>query len=410
MEKKRITIIGVNYYPENTATGLYTTQLAEYFTERGVEVTVLTGFPYYPAWEINEEYQSKSSFVKEVVNGVKIIRYKQYVPKNPTFFKRILHLIDFTLGSMINLFKVKKTDAVLCIVPFTSTIFLGKLLSLFKGGKLWVHIQDFEFDAAAETNLIKSTNNLLFKILFWIERRLLKSANITSTISKSMLFKLEHKNPNTKEKLFLPNWVDLNDVTPQNTITHPYMNSPKFKILYSGNIGEKQDWAFFLKFAEAIAQEKDIEIVIVGDGSKKEWLVEETKSYKFIKHYKPVPYEELSSLLCNADVHFLFQKENVKDTVMPSKILAMMASKKPSLITGNKDSEVREIIQEANAGKYFQSTELDQILAFIHSLQNGTDRTNYGGNARSYVSEKFSKDRVLDRFYRTYLNLINQTS
>ena len=92
---KTITIIGVNYYPEDSAIGIYTTQLAEYLTQNDFDVNVITGFPYYPSWEIKKEYQNKNTFLKERINTIKVYRYKQYVPKNPTFLKRIVHFLDF---------------------------------------------------------------------------------------------------------------------------------------------------------------------------------------------------------------------------------------------------------------------------------------------------------------------------
>ena len=39
---KKITIIGINYFPEDSAIGLYTTQKAEYLVENGFDVTVIT--------------------------------------------------------------------------------------------------------------------------------------------------------------------------------------------------------------------------------------------------------------------------------------------------------------------------------------------------------------------------------
>ena len=141
--KKKITIIGSNYFPEDTAIGLYTSQLAEYLNLNNIDVTVITGFPYYPAWRIHENYRSKKRFLEENINGIRVLRYKQYVPKKPTFIKRILHLLDFSLGTLFNIFKVKKTDVILCVVPFIGSVFLGKILSKLKGAKLWVHIQDF---------------------------------------------------------------------------------------------------------------------------------------------------------------------------------------------------------------------------------------------------------------------------
>ena len=193
--KNKITIVGINFWPEDTAIGLYTYQLANFYREQGLEVNVITGFPYYPEWRINSEYRSKKTYYEESINGIKIYRFKQYVPKKPIFFKRILHLLHFTLGSFINLFKIKKADVVLCVVPFIGCVLIGKFLAKLKGAKLWVHIQDFEFDAVRDSNLVdeKTDKNIIFRILFYVESKLLNSADLLSTISFSMLKKLKGK-------------------------------------------------------------------------------------------------------------------------------------------------------------------------------------------------------------------------
>ena len=117
---KNIIVIGINYYPEDSAIGLYTTQKVEALVSKGHNVTVITGFPYYPAWEIKREYKTKPYLFEEEINGVRVLRSKQYVPKK-TFFKRIVHLISFTFGNFINLFKVQKSpDLIISIVPFTT--------------------------------------------------------------------------------------------------------------------------------------------------------------------------------------------------------------------------------------------------------------------------------------------------
>ncbi len=72
-------------------------------------------------------------------------------------------------------------------------------------------------------------------------------------------------------------------------------------------------------------------------------------------YYPPVPYNELSDLLCSTDIHLLFQKPNLLDTVMPSKVLGMMASAKPSIIIGHKDSEINSTFKTTDAGSFFRS-------------------------------------------------------
>ena len=386
--KNKITIVGINFWPKDTAIGLYTYQLANFYREQGLEVNVITGFPYYPEWRINSEYRSKKTYYEESINGIKIYRFKQYVPKKPIFFKRILHLLHFTLGSFINLFKIKKTDVVLCVVPFIGCVLIGKFLAKLKGAKLWVHIQDFEFDAVRDSNLVdeKTDKNIIFRMLFYVESKLLNSADLLSTISFSMLKKLKGKTKIKIEKKLLPNWVDQNFIVPEGHKKHLYLKSDKFKILYSGNIGEKQDWDFFIKFAKELDKEKDIQIIVVGNGSKRYWLEEKLLDLENIWFYNPVAYSELSDLLCSADLHILFQKVNLIDTVMPSKILAMMASKRPSLITGSLKSEVAKVIIESKGGKFFETSTTKDVLKYVYELKSNKKLiNNYGENSRKYI-------------------------
>ena len=399
---KKITIIGINYYPEDSAIGLYTTQKAEHLASNGYDVTVITGFPYYPQWKVHEEYKSKPYLLKESTNGVNVFRSKQYVPSKPTFFKRILHLSSFTFGNFLNLFRISKPDLVISIVPFTTSILLGWFLKLRYKSILWTHIQDFEFDAASQTGFGASTPTF-FKILFKVEKILLSRASLISTISNSMMQTLHQKS--CAEAYFLPNWIDENKINPRTSKQHQLLGSKKTKILYSGNIGEKQDWDVFMAFCRDIDASK-YQIIVVGDGAKKDWLTMEINALDHVAYHPPVPYEELSDLLCSADLHILFQKTDVLDAVMPSKILGMMASGKPSIAIGNKASEIKQIFEISNGGLFFNNysnTLVNQVQKLIESPLR-CDKM--GKDAREYVLSNFSKDKVLNKMTQKVKDLL----
>lgn len=399
---KKITIIGINYYPEDSAIGLYTAQKAEYLVEKGFEVTVITGFPYYPQWDIWDDYKRKPYLFKETINGVNVLRSKQYVPKNPTFSKRILHLISFTFGNFINLFRLFKPDIVISIIPFTTSALLGWFLKIRYKSKLWVHIQDFEFDAAIDSGLLSGKAKSVFKGLLWVEKKVLSKADVVSTISHGMIDKLKKKT--SVKTYYLTNWIDVSLFDKTENETHEYLTSRKFKILYSGNIGAKQDWEFFFLLMEKLKTFKDIEVIVVGEGAEKDRVVAGLKQFDFVKHYNLVPFEELPLLLSSADLHVLFQKTDVIDTVMPSKLLGMMASGKPSIIKGNLKSEVATVFKESEGGYYFDGSSVEKIIDAITSLMaNRMLSQELGLNAKSYVKEKFSQQEVLDKFVKELL-------
>ncbi len=409
-KNKHITLIGINFYPEDTAIGLYSTQLAEYLINKGYDVSVITGFPYYPQWKIAENYRNKPRYYTEKHKGIEIFRYKQYVPENPGFLKRIIHLLDFTFGSYFNLKKIKHTDLVFAVIPFTSDVWLGKKLAQKHKAKLWIHIQDFEFDAAIEAKL-SGGNGFLFKILFKIESYLFNQANMASSISHAMIKKLKTKIRPEKNTYLLPNWVDPNAINPQKARQHPYLSSEKFKVLYSGNIGQKQDWDLFVQVAGAFQDNPDIEFVVVGAGAYKETLKKRLEKYPHVSMYDPVPFEELSDLLSSANLHVLFQKNDVIDTVMPSKILGMMASEKPSVMAGNKASEVAQVIEDSKGGFYFDNQDKDLIINQIKDLiKNKEKAVEIGKNARKYIIEHFSSDKILADFEKQITQLLQITT
>lgn len=399
-EVKNITIITANYFPEDTAIGLYTTQFSEYLSAQNVKVQIITGFPCYPKWLIPESYKSKPRFFKEDHQNIEIIRYKQYVPKKVTLITRVLMMLSLFWGTLWNIRKIEKSDLVFCIIPYTISTLPSYLLAKRKKAKLWIHIQDFEFDLAFESGILSKDGGITKKIITSFERKMLNSADFVSSISNSMMQKVLTKS-NKKEVIYFPNWVSRDKINPETSKPHPYITPEKFTLLYSGNIGEKQNWDLFYRLCALIREDDSISIVVVGNGASLDTVRKNSAPYDFVTFYDTVPYEELSDLLCAANLHFLFQKENVVDTVMPSKLLGMMASAKPSIITGNEKSEVRSILQEA-AGGYFIASDDAQFVyeKILHLKQNPEVCNKMGAKSRDYILNNFSEEAVLSNIYR----------
>lgn len=397
LHNKHITLISLNFYPEDTAIGMYSTQLAEYLEAQGAKITVITGFPYYPQWEIWSNYKEKESYLEEKIGTMRVLRYKQYVPKKPTFYKRVLHIIDFTIGTWRNLRCIKQCDVVISVIPFTSSAWLGNTLSRKHNAKHWIHIQDFEFDAAFQSGLTSQNKSkgFFYNRLMSLEKKILDKAHRVSTISHTMIEKLEKKT--VTPTFFLPNWIDTAASDPTLVQKHRYIRSGKFTLLYAGNIGDKQDWRLFTELVEDL-DFNEYQVVVVGAGAKRETLKTDL-SHLPIDWYEPVPLKELASLLGSTDVHILFQKTEVKDTVMPSKILGMMASARPSIVTGNAIAEPAKIFKESQGGFYESEPDKSRIMQHLQWLKNNPILAQeMGVAARAYSIEKFAKGSILERF------------
>ena len=95
-------------------------------------------------------------------------------------------MLSLFYGTLRNISKIKNTDLVICIVPYTISILPAILLSKRKKAKLWIHVQDFEFDLAIDSGIVKN-NSLFMKAIKSILSNLLQ---ITSLQSQEELFQI----------------------------------------------------------------------------------------------------------------------------------------------------------------------------------------------------------------------------
>ena len=246
------------------------------------------------------------------------------------------------------------------------------------------------------------------KLLNKIEKYLYEKSDVVSSISYNMVDRIKKKAPKTIPEFF-PDWVDVNFINPNNYKQHKYISKEKFTILYSGNIGQKQNWDIYVSLSKKLSVHLDIEMVLVGEGAYKSELLSTIKKeglLGFVKHYDPIPYEDLSDLLCSADMHVLFQKSDVSDSVMPSKILGMMSSSKPSIITGDLNSEVAKHFSLSQKWGFYSNDNEDLILNNIIKIKEDKNlQADLGKKARNYMIENFSKDVILNSFLNKMKNL-----
>ena len=83
---EKIAVIGLNYYPEDSSTGLYTTEMVEHLSKE-FEVEVVTGYPYYPEWEIWKQYKDKRGELIEEAKRGKGIQGQTIRSKKGKFYK-----------------------------------------------------------------------------------------------------------------------------------------------------------------------------------------------------------------------------------------------------------------------------------------------------------------------------------
>src|SRR6516164_6203970 len=96
MKKERVLLLGGNYSPESTGIGKYNGEMIDWLSTSNYECCVVTTYPYYPHWKVQEPYTKKSSWYKKEIKNtpgastITVYRCPHYVPAVPTGLKRVL--------------------------------------------------------------------------------------------------------------------------------------------------------------------------------------------------------------------------------------------------------------------------------------------------------------------------------
>ncbi|MFC5405002.1 glycosyltransferase WbuB [Cohnella soli] len=405
--KEKILLYSINFAPELTGIGKYNGEMVKWLTDNGFDVRVVTAPPYYPQWRVQEGY-SPYRYASELWHGAKVIRCPVWVPKNGSGAKRLLHLCSFALSSIPMLLRhmLWRPDMCLVVEPpivlSPMVVLLAKILRV----RTWLHVQDFEVDAAFELGLLPGGGKLrsiVTKAESWLMRRF----DRVSSISEPMTHRLRKKGVPEHKTVLFPNWVDTEVIRPLPPEERSaYRRKSGYRdedliVLYSGNMGEKQGLETVLDTAEKLRFISKIVFILCGDGVAKKKLVEQASSRKLsnVKFMELQPAERLNELLNMADVHLLMQKKNASDLVMPSKLTGMMASGKAVIAMAEPSTAVHTVIVRSGAGVIVPPEDADRLAIAIKSLSEEADkRAVCGSQAREYALTNVGYHAVMHKF------------
>ncbi len=411
MAQKRILLIGGNFYPELTGIGKYNGEMIDWLAGQGNICTVITTYPYYPEWTIKPPYHSKSYwFSKEfketsfgTANPIKIYRCPHFVPANPSGLTRILSDISFFVSSTVMVFTLlfkKRYDYIITVSPPFLTGILAIIYKKIKRAKFFYHVQDLQIDAAADLQMIKS--RILIRILFRIERFIMRQADMISSISEGMIARIKQKSGKAVVSFF-PNWVDTALFYP---LVEKYMLKEAFGfeatdrvILYSGAIGEKQGLEAILHAADTLRNIENLKFIICGSGPYRKKLEDLKESLQTQNvYFLPLqPAEKLNKFLNMADVHLVIQKTNASDLVMPSKLTAILSVGGLAVITAPALSSLFKVVDTYQIGILAEPENQAALTEAIKAALSPANK-NITNNARYYAEKFLSINEVLKKY------------
>lgn len=390
MSKKHILVITQYFYPEPFRIN----DMCLEWIKRGYKVTVLTGIPNYPQGEFYDGYSTKEKRF-ENWNGVDIIRIP-IVARGHNSLKLFLNYISFVVSGFFWKLKTKlKADYVFTfeVSPMTQAL-IGVWYTKKHKVPNYLYVQDLWPENVEIVTGI--TSPVVIKPISRMVNYIYKNCTDIFATSPSFVKEIQ-KRVKDKEKVhYLPQYAEDFYVPVTRASVPEIPLNDKFKVVFTGNIGQAQGLDILPKTAQLLKDE-NIEFVIVGDGRYREEFEREISQCGVSDMFVLVerqPAEYIPQLLAACDAAFIsFQNAALWKMTIPAKLQSYMACGMP--IIASAFGETQRIIEEAGCGLCAPIGD-DKALAHQILKLKKEDLSIMAENSRGYYEKHFDKKAIMD--------------
>lgn len=394
----RVLIVTQYFYPENFKSN----DIAFELTKRGYKVDALVGIPNYPEGKYYKGYGIFSKRI-EKINGVRVYRaFQTHRGKKASGLGLLINYLTYAFSAsvwalFISLFK-KKYNAIIVFQtsPITQAlpaIILGSLRNV----PVYIWVQDLWPNALVSGSNID--NKIIIKFIDRFTNWVYDKSKMILVSSKLFAESIALKGNYQSKLMYYPNWCD-------DFLTKDIVDIPDFPtgfiIILAGNLGVAQDLESILKLAEELRVLDEVKIVLIGGGSKKEWV--ENEIGRLNLHDKlyclgRFPYEMMPSFYKKSNAMLLTLSAKFDDLkmVVPSRLQSYMSAACPVLAMA--EGGAADIINEANCGYVVKGSDYLSLFKIIKEKVL-TDKQSFeklGQNGRRYYENHFQKDNCIDQ-------------
>lgn len=393
----RVLVVSQYFWPEN----FLINDIVEDLQEIGCDITVLTGQPNYPEGRTFLGYSAFNLGRSPSPGQYDLLRVP-VAPRGTGALLRVVNYLSFVVSAAIfglYLLRGRRFDVVFvyAVSPILQAL-PAILLARVKRAALVVWVQDLWPDSLKSTGYV--TNERILRWVGGVTRYIYRRcdlilaqsigfvARIRELAASSVAVKV-HYNPGQRQ-----------------LSTAPASDAPKlpegFSVVFAGNLGVAQSLQTILDAAELVA-DTECQFVMVGSGSRSEWLAEEIVRRnlsnvhvlgRFPSQSMPAIYGQAAALLVT-----LARSDNLALTI-PSKIPAYFAAGRP--IIACLDGEAAEMIKNSGAGVAVPAEDAAALADAIgHLMRLPLEaRSKMGQAGQSHYQELFAPRRLAERLKR----------
>lgn len=398
-----VLVVALNYAPEPTGNAPYTTKLVEGLRGQGHDVRVLTGYPHYPWWRVQEGYTGLSR--REMINHVPVRRVRHTVPAAPRTVSRLWMELTFGLHAVCT--RWGEPDIVLVVSPALFSSGLAVLKAKLRRKRVSIWVQDLYSRGLEET---AGRRSLVSRAMRRVESAILAAcASVTVIHDRFQAYVVnELRIPECKVHV-VRNW------------SHVHLPSgfdrararrdlgwadDEIIALHAGNMGVKQGLENVVEAARlASALGSPVKFVLLGDGNRRAALEEAGAGIPNLAFVRPMDDASYSAALRAADVLLVNELADVREMSVPSKLTSYFATGLPVVAATHEESATSDEICLSEGGVRVDPERPSVLLRAIEALGTDPERAaRLGANGQSYASRMLSAEAAITAHERVLLS------
>ncbi len=369
-KKPSVVFFNRVYPPSRGATGRMLRDLARAFARDGWDVTVVTTGP--------EKRNERDG-------AVRVIRLSSGGKANS-----ILSYGKVWVKMLIAGFMMPRRDLIVTMTDPPLLITVGRILARFKKSKHINWCQDLYPDLLPALGI--KLPPPIMKFFKLTSRRSMKRCDRVIVIGRCMARYLTHSGMDPGRISVIPNWPDSELIagapekkkapvpdTPEGAkpLDELFRDmEPKFRILYSGNLGRAHPVQTVMDAAALLAPTNpEIEFVFVGDGPQFDRLAAE-RTRRGLENIRFLPYQpasRLRELMESGDLHLISMTARAAGLLVPCKLYSALAVGRPCILVGPEQSETARIIEDFHAGAVVPQGQAQKLAKTIREYRNSGD-------------------------------------
>ncbi|MDR7281968.1 glycosyltransferase involved in cell wall biosynthesis [Pseudomonas corrugata] len=362
----KILVVSQYFWPES----FIINDIVRTLDEQGHEVVVATGKPNYPDGKIFDGYRAKGTQQERYLGKIDVLRIPLW-PRGVSGAKNLmLNYLSFVFSGLLFMpwmLRKREFDAILVFAPSPILQAIPAIpLKWLKKAKLTLWVQDLWPESLSATGFIR--NRHVLRVVGLVVKAIYRHCDTLLVQSRAFVEPVARYAALDKIQYY-PNSMDVRG-TRSAFVISPELDAllkQHFCVVFAGNLGTAQALDTLVEAAAQLRDEPEIRIVLVGSGSRLDWLRSQQKALglenlvlpgRFPMEAMTAIFEQSSALLVS-----LTDEEAFAQTI-PSKIQAYLAAGRPIIACMN--GEGARVVYEAGAGL---TSPAEQVLPLVDNIR-----------------------------------------